>query len=345
MRSKTNTDFISADGENYYVKYPLQQIDKKLPLKTLSAADFEHWQKYGYVIVKNAISRKKARALFDASCQFQGIDSKKPDTWYSEKTFATELEEHLYIYGFVEMYQHQLLWDIRQDERIYNAFVDIWDTESLWTTLDRINLNPPNRENRSRVKIPKTEQGFDINLHWDVDTKSALKPQRVQGIVALTDSDDSSGGFQCCPRLFNEYQQWLTSQPDDRDPIRPNIDSDEYPIVQPKLAAGDLLIFNGWLAHGVKENSSKDKIRSVFYLSMMPAIYEQQQLTKSRIDSWQHLTTPCWNKTLIGDQTKHEKLRYGPATLTPLGQKLLGQVSWFEEEKHQEKCPKGGKHE
>ncbi|MFT5758461.1 MAG: hypothetical protein ACI9LM_003203 [Alteromonadaceae bacterium] len=330
MRNKTNTDFISADGENYYVKYPLHRIEKKLPLKTLSIADFDHWQKHGYVIIKNAISKEKASALFNTACEFQTLASDNPQTWYTEKTFATELEEHLYIYGFVEMYQHQLLWDIRQDERIYNAFVDIWDTKSLWTTLDRINLNPPNVKNRSRIKIPKTEQGFDINLHWDVDTKSNLKPQRVQGIVALTDSDENTGGFQCCPRLFNEYEQWVTNQPSDRDPIRPNIDSNEYPVIHPDLAAGDLLIFNGWLAHGVKENLSKDKIRSVFYLSMMPAINEQQALTKSRIDSWQNLTTPCWNNTLIGDPIRHEKLRYGPATLTPLGKKLLGQVSWSE---------------
>jgi ectoine hydroxylase-related dioxygenase (phytanoyl-CoA dioxygenase family) len=328
MRSTTNTDFISADGENYYIKTPLHQMKKKLKLRTLSASDLQHWQTFGYVIVKNAISKEQSKSLFDTSCEFQSLDKSTPESWYADKTFATELEEHLYIYGFVEMYQHQMQWDIRQDERIYNAFVDIWDTEELWVTLDRVNLNPPNINNRSRAKIPETKEGFDINLHWDVDTKSKLKPQRVQGIIALADSDDLTGGFQCCPSLFEHYQQWESQQPQDRDPIRPKINIEEHPVIQPKVEAGDLLIFNGWLAHGVKENTSKNKIRSVFYLSMMPAIPENLELASSRIDSWKNLTTPCWNGTLIGDQKKHEKLRYGPAKLSSLGEKLLGSKHW-----------------
>ncbi|GAA0367254.1 DUF1479 family protein [Bowmanella denitrificans] len=332
MSDKTNKDFVSLDGESYYVKNPLSKMEKALPLRTLSEEDFRHWQDYGYVIVKNAIAREKALTLFDTACDFQQLNKSDPATWYPPKQFKTELEEHLYIYGFVEMYQHQLQWDIRQSERVYNAFVDIWDTEALWVTLDRVNLNPPNIGNRSRARIPATDKGFDIHLHWDVNTKHQLLPQRVQGIIALNDSDDSTGGFQCCPALFKDYDNWLLSQPDDRDPVRPDIREAGYPIVQPRLEAGDMLIFNGWLAHGVKQNSSENGIRSVFYLSMMPALNDNARLTASRVDSWRNLSTPCWNKTLIGDQDRHESLRYGPAELTPLGEKLLGLMSWQEGE-------------
>jgi hypothetical protein len=54
--------------------------------------------------------------------------------------------------GMVEVYNHQCLWDNRQHPRIHDAFVDIWDQEELWVTIDRANLNPPNRQARgSRV--------------------------------------------------------------------------------------------------------------------------------------------------------------------------------------------------
>ena len=35
----------------------LRDMKKKLPLRVLSAQDFEHWQQYGYVIVRNAVSQ------------------------------------------------------------------------------------------------------------------------------------------------------------------------------------------------------------------------------------------------------------------------------------------------
>ncbi|TDT95242.1 uncharacterized protein DUF1479 [Streptomyces sp. 846.5] len=100
------------------------------------------------------------------------------------------------------------------------------------------------------------------------------------------------------------------------------------PVVRPELHAGDLLIWNGLLAHGVARNTSANGVRAVQYLSMMPALESHQQLRRSRIDSWRHLSTPDWNGTLVGDAVKHESLRYGPAELNELGRKLLGLDSW-----------------
>ena len=103
-------------------------------------------------------------------------------------------------------------------------------------------------------------------------------------------------------------------------------------MVRPALKAGDLLIWNGLLAHGVARNTSPDGVRAVQYLSMMPALESHRELRRSRVDSWRDLSTPDWNKTLVGDATKHESLRYGTATLTDLGEKLLGLRSWSGQE-------------
>lgn len=113
-----------------------------------------------------------------------------------------------------------------------------------------------------------------------------------------------------------------------RDPIRPNIDRAEYPVVRPELKAGDLLIFNGLLAHGVAPNTSDNGVRAVQYLSMMPALEEHQELRQSRVRSWRTLSTPDWNQTLLGDARQHESLRYGPAELNDLGRRLLGADGW-----------------
>ncbi len=104
-----------------------------------------------------------------------------PDTWYEEREFRTDLDRELHIYGFVEAYHHQLMWDSRQTQRVYDAFVDVWDCEELWVTLDRLNLNPPNVKNRDRALIAPTERGFDIRLHWDIDSTLDVLPAAGPG--------------------------------------------------------------------------------------------------------------------------------------------------------------------
>jgi hypothetical protein len=54
---------------------------------------------------------------------------------------------------FVEAYRHQFLWDNRQAQHVCYAFVDVWDCEELWVTMDRVSLNPPNVKNRDRGLI------------------------------------------------------------------------------------------------------------------------------------------------------------------------------------------------
>ncbi|WP_329567497.1 phytanoyl-CoA dioxygenase family protein [Kitasatospora sp. NBC_01266] len=331
-RAASSTPYFSADTEAYLAQTPLRDIEKSRPLRVLSEADFAHWQTYGYVVVKEAIPAASARRLLDFAWEFQGLDPERPDTWYQEREYRDDLDRELHIYGFVEAYHHQLIWDSRQSQRVYDAFVDVWDCEELWVTLDRLNLNPPNVRNRDRALIAPTDTGFDIELHWDVDTTLGVLPQRVQGIIALNDTRPDHGGFQCDPELFRRFEEWRLGQPTDRDPIRPAVDRDEFPIVRPELKAGDLLIWNGLLAHGVARNTSAGGVRSVQYLSMMPALEEAEELRRSRVESWREVSTPTWNRTLVGDAVKHESLRYGAATLNELGEKLLGLRSWHGEQ-------------
>jgi hypothetical protein len=327
-RASSTLPYFSADGETYLAQTQLASVRKSQPLRVLSEQDFTFWQTYGYVVVEEAIPASSAKRLLDFAWNFQGLDPDRPDTWYPEREFRSDLDRDLYIYGFVEAYHHQLLWDSRQTQRVYDAFVDVWDCEELWVTLDRLNLNPPNVGNRDRALIEPTSTGFDINLHWDVDTTLSVLPQRVQGIIALNDTEPALGGFQCDPELFRQFDRWKLTQPSDRDPIRPRIDPAEFPIVRPALKAGDLLIFNGLLAHGVAPNTSENGVRAVQYLAMMPALDSHYELTRSRVDSWRHLRTPGWNSTLVGDTELHESLRYPTATLNELGAKLLGLEPW-----------------
>jgi hypothetical protein len=328
FRAASQLPYFSADAEGYLTPTPLRDLEKTRQLRVLSKEDFAFWQTYGYVVVEQAVPAAAAQRLLEFAWDFQGLDPARPDSWYQEREFRSDLDRELHIYGFVEAYHHQLIWDSRQTQRVYDAFVDVWDCEELWVTLDRLNLNPPNIRNRDRALIAPTDTGFDIELHWDVDTSLSVPPQRVQGIIALNDTGPEQGGFQCNPELFRQFDRWRVEQPKDRDPIRPDVDRAAFPVVRPELKAGDLLIWNGLLAHGVARNTSADGVRAVQYLSMMPALESHQDLRRSRVESWRDRSTPTWNKTLVGDATRHESLRYGSATLTGLGARLLGLEPW-----------------
>lgn len=212
-RAASDRPYFSADGESYLAQTTLRELSKSRPLRVLSEEDFAHWQTYGYVVVREAIPARAARQLLDFTWDFQGLDPDRPDSWHEDRPFRSQLDRQLHVYGFVEAYHHQLLWDSRQAQRVYDAFVDVWDCEELWVTLDRLNLNPPNVGNRDRALIDATDRGFDIELHWDIDTTLGVPPQRVQGIIALNDTSPETGGFQCGPELFRRFEEWKTDQP------------------------------------------------------------------------------------------------------------------------------------
>lgn len=180
--------------------------------------------------------------------------------------------------GMVEVYNHQYLWDNRQTEKVYNAFVDVWGTEKLWVTIDRANLNFP-------IRPGYDSKGF---IHWDYDRET--KPQNVQGVLALADqTDENMGGFQCIPELFRTYVIWKLSQPEDRDRYKP--DTTGFTPTKVKMEAGDLLIFNSSQPHGIRVNNS-DKVRIAQYISMMPAEEDNIEMRDWRVKAWREKITP-----------------------------------------------------
>ncbi len=285
------------------------------PLKVLSEEDWNFWVQNGYVIIKNAVPKKNAERLAKLIWQFEEKDPTDPTTWYADPRAEMKMKE-LVGSGMVEMYNHQYQWDNRQYPRVYEAFADIWGTDHLWTTIDRANLNIP-------LRPQDTFKGF---IHWDYDPSLIPKPVNVQGVLALADQmDENMGGFQCLPELYRTFDEWVKTQPEDRDHFKPDIAG--FELVKVKLEAGDLLIFNSLLAHGIRPNHSKDKVRIAQYISMMPAQEYNEELRQWRINSWKDRIAPE-GYAFPGDPRNWEQIKYKTAELSDLGKKLLGLEGW-----------------
>jgi len=283
-------------------------------LKVLSVKDWKFWIENGYIVIKNAVAKEQAKKTASFLWEFEEKNSEDPSTWYSPPRAEMKMKE-LAGTGMVELYNHQYLWENRQERKIYESFVDIWGTEKLWVTIDRANLNFPIRKNFE----------YKSFIHWDYDPDT--KPQNVQGVLALEDQTDlSMGGFQCIPWLYKNYNLWKKSQPKNRDRFKPDVSGLEDKIVKVPLEAGDLLIFNSTLPHGIRPNYS-NKVRIAQYISMMPAEEENLDLRNWRINSWKNRVAPEGH-AFPGDPRKWEQIKYKTAKLNYLGEKLLGLKSW-----------------
>lgn len=282
------------------------------PLRVLSEDDWKFWITNGYIVVKSAVPREQAMKLAGYLWEYEDKDPNDIESWYKRPNMVNQMTE-LNNTGMVEIYNHQLMWDNRQYPKVHQAFADIWGTEKLWVTIDRVNLNFPIRP------------GFEYKgfIHWDYDPET--KPQNVQGVLALADQlDESMGGFQCIPELFRTYDTWKLTQPEDRDHFKP--DTKGFTPTKVTMEAGDLLIFNSLQPHGIRPNNSGNKVRIAQYISMMPAQEENEALRQWRINSWQS-RDPMEGYAFPGDPLKREK-KNPVAKLSPLGEKLLGLSKW-----------------
>jgi Phytanoyl-CoA dioxygenase (PhyH) len=292
----------------------LKDIRKALPLRVLSEDDWRHWIANGYVIVRQAVPPANVERLIDLLWRFDEKDPDDPSTWHAPQRRSHRMRE-LNDTGMLEIYNHQYLWDNRMARRIYDAFVDIWDREDLWVAIDRANLNLPKRAKGS-------PQGF---IHWDVDTSLTPPPIGVQGVLSLTRQGGDVGGFQCVPELFSNFDNWVKTKPSDRDPMHP--DTAGLEIVNVDMEAGDFLIFNSLLAHGVRPNHTQDRVRMAQYISMYPAEWENAAEREERIRLWRERDSPK-RDAFPGDPRQWEKRHAQTAELSPLGKRLLGLERW-----------------
>ena len=282
-------------------------------MPVLTQDELAFWRENGYVILRNAVPQANVDAVVDALWAFMEMDRDDPDSWYRPPPSEYGMVE-LNRSGMVELYQHQSLWNNRQNPRIYEAFTDIWETEKLWVTIDRVNLNPP-------ALADWDFQGF---VHWDIDTSLRPLPASVQGVLSLVDVTADQGGLQLVPGFHRLFEDWVKTQPPDRNPRQPDISG--FELIGVEMNAGDLVIWNSLLPHGTGRNNST-RPRLAQYISMFPAKDEDEALRQERITSWRE-RAPRQGRAFPGDPLRWEIEHGTTAELTPLGEKLLGLKSW-----------------
>ena len=98
-------------------------------LRVLTIDQWNFWKENGYIVIKNAVSRAQAAETAAFLWEFEDKDPNDKDTWYTAARAEIQMKE-LAGTGMVEVYNNQHLWNNRQTQKVYDAFVDIWGTYS-----------------------------------------------------------------------------------------------------------------------------------------------------------------------------------------------------------------------
>ena len=237
-----------------------ESIAGNMPVETsseikniLDAADIEFWNKNGYVILRNAVTKKDCDDTIDIICNYINIRKEDPSTWYNEHPARQGI--------MVQLFQHPLLEKNRQTKKIRKAYEQLWERKDIWVNTDRVGFNPPETDT---WKFPGP------GLHWDVSLQLPI-PFGLQGILYLSDTASNQGAFTLVPGFQNRIESWMNNFPTNANPR----DQDIYALgAIPVVAnAGDFIIWHQALPHGSSPNTSSLP-RFVQYINYAPSDME-----------------------------------------------------------------------
>jgi len=208
----------------------------------LDEAALQFWDEHGYVVVPGAISDEEVAALRQLVWDTLGAAPDDPESWY-----ASEIDGIM-----IPVYRHPAIEAARKAARVRKAFAQLWGSENLWCTIDRLGFNPPETPERPFA-------GSD--LHWDVSLARPI-PFGTQGVLYLTDTHEDQGAFRCVPGFHKRIDAWLDAI-GPGDPRAVDLSAKEKRVA---ARAGDLIIWRQDLPHGASPNRS-DRPRLVQYLN------------------------------------------------------------------------------
>jgi len=219
----------------------------------LSEEDLQFWDKNGYVIVKNVISKKDCEETQQAIWDFLKMNPGQKETWYKKHPGQKGL--------MVNFSDHETLNRNRFSPRIKKAYEQLYHTTKIYKTIDKVSFNPPETASFTFLGSP---------LHWDTSLKHPIT-FGLQGLLYLTDCGINDGAFHCVAGFHNKIEQWLNDLAPNENPRDKALET-----LKPEAIianAGDFIIWNNKLPHCATPNKGESP-RMVQYLTYLPDDFE-----------------------------------------------------------------------
>jgi len=219
----------------------------------LTHEDMDFYNTNGYVIVRNAISKPDCETTQKAIWDFLRMSPDDEASWYVRHEEQRGL--------MVSFFDHETLNKNRFSARIKKAYQQLYKTQKIYRTIDKVSFNPP--ENNHFTFLGSA-------LHWDVSLKTPI-PFALQGLLYLTDCGPDDGAFHCVPGFHKTIENWLAN-------VRPHESPRDKALqtltpIPIAANAGDFIIWNNTLPHCAAPNRGKAP-RIVQYLTYLPEGYK-----------------------------------------------------------------------
>lgn len=212
-----------------FVSEPIfaQQSDlDKIPNEQLMASYLKDLEELGYCVISQVISVEETEQLYQRVWH-EYIEKAWPHCRLEDRSNWKETFPMHNNHGIFAgpAGQTQVMWDLRQDPRIVEPFIQIWNTSDLIVSMDGISIMCP-PEIRGDFFDPPWPHVDQVILRRqdllacnnlppiDFVSESSLstKPFTIQGQFLFEDSFEGDGGFYCIPKShlkFNEFEPEL----------------------------------------------------------------------------------------------------------------------------------------
>lgn len=233
------------------------QAKENIEQDVLSMEDINFWNEYGYIIIKNAISREDCAAACQAIWNYLEMDENNSDSWYNNSNAVQGI--------MVPLYRSPAIDKNRNAPKIRKAYEQLWGQKGLIVTTDKCGFNPP-QTNRFTYR--------GTGLHWDVSLAQPI-PFGTQGILYLTDTAANQGALTLIPSFHKIIETWLSTLPNHCNPRE--FDFSCFEKISIAANAGDFIIWNHKLPHSSSPNKA-NLPRLVQYINWYAPLQKVQSI-------------------------------------------------------------------
>lgn len=325
--------------------------DRGDPGKLLSTRDWEFWEREGYLVVPDAVPPAVVETCKREIFERMGASPDRPDSWYAAAAVGRT----------AQAISSQGQWDCRSAPRVYQTFAELWGKRQLWVSFDGVGVRLPDKPGYDGGDGFMHWDLREEHLRAGADPATG-GCMRVQGVIMLADTLEHGGTFQCIPGFHRALPEWLAGM--DSEALCRGGDMPVVPMESPTETAlpgfevrrvggkaGTLIVWNSFLPHGNSRNTS-DSPRLCCYVTMFPPespslfkgwrtnwsdeverqrrvkIWELGLHLRPQDAQWNHEQPLALPQGMTDMRGEHSLQREQPATLSPLGQRLLGLQDW-----------------
>ncbi|CAF0721137.1 unnamed protein product [Adineta steineri] len=262
-----------------------------------------HLDEHGYAVFSNILSNDEINTGIDLLWKhFENLKEPyhirrdNPQTWNKPWPGIP----HNGLVNDEGIGQSEFMWFVRGNPNIKKVFSHIWNSNELFVSFDGAGCFRDWRLNKNW----KTAGGW-----YHMDQNPFTKPNRcsIQGLVSLTDADESTGGLVVVPDSHKHFLE-LKSITDEKrlypDYLRVPY---KYPLLEKlrprliKCKAGDLVVWDSRCMHcntpaliPKEKNSQSELLRVVCYICMSPlSMFKPDVNEYENIEEFRSLRENC----------------------------------------------------